>query len=257
MHVVAIHGWKEETQELVQTLAAAAGIMPYEMRQRMIGGGPSVVAGFADPQQARILAAKLNQGGVATLIIDSDAVRSSAGRLVVTRFELKEFSLRVETGDGQSAEIAYGDIKLLLTGTRILGQSETVTVTERKFSLGKTILSGGIPLTKKVERQEEVSSEERENILCLYSGDRPPIVFRQSGMSYDGFGPAMKLTRELNFAYLRSELRRLCPAAGYDDRLLNRLGQVRLLGPAQNPGTSLDLAFEILARSLLRGEISV
>jgi hypothetical protein len=256
MHAVVIHGWKEETTELVQALAVALGIMAYEMRQRMIGGGPAVVACFADPQQARTLSTKLNQSGVATLIIDADAVRSKAGRFVVRRFELKEWSLRIEASDGQCAEIAYGDIDLLLPGTRIHGQSETITVTERKFSLGRTILSGGIPLTKKVERQEELNKEERENILYLYAGERPPVVFSQSGMVYDGLGAAMKLSRELNFAYLTSELRRLCPAAGYDDRLLKRLGQVLLLGPAQNPETNLDLGFEILARSLRRGRIN-
>ena len=242
MHVVVIHGWKEETTELVQALAVALGITAYEMRQRMIGGGPAVVASFADQQQARTLSTKLNQSGIATLIIDADAVRSKAGRFVVRRFELKEWSLRIEANDGQYAEIAYGDIDLLLPGTRILGQSETITVTERKFSLGRTILSGGIPLSKKVERQEEVNKEERENVLYLYAGERQPVVFSQSGMVYDGLGTAMKLSRELNFAYLTSELRRLCPAAGYDDRLLKRLGQVRLLGPAQNPETNLDLA---------------
>lgn len=249
MQVVVIHKWQVETPELVQSLAASLGIMAYEMRQRMIGGGPAVVAGFADRQQARTLAAKLNQNGVATMIIDTDALRSIAGRFVVRRFELNERSLRIEAGDGQRAEIAYGRIDLLLAGTRILGQSETVTVTERKFSLGKTILSGGIPLTKKVERQEEVTTEERDNILCLYAGERPPVVFSQSGMAYDGLGAAMKLTRELNFSFLKSELRRLCPAAGFDDRLINRLAQVRLLGPTLNPETNLDLAFEILART--------
>ena len=59
----------------------------------------------------------------------------------------------------------------------------------------------------------------------------------------------MKLTRELNFAYLISELRRFCPGAKYDDRLLNRVGQVRLLGPTLNPETNLDLAIDILAAS--------
>jgi len=256
MHVVVIHRWQEETTELVQALAVTLRITAYETRQRMIGGGPAVVASFADPQQARTLSAKLNQNGVATLIIDADAVRNKAGRFVVRRFELKEWALRIEAVDGQCAEIAYGDIDLLIPGTRILGQSETITVTERKFSLGRTILSGGIPLTKKVERLEEVNKEERENVLYLYAGERPPVVFSQSGMVYDGLGTAMKMSRELNFAYLTSELRRLCPAAGYDDRLLKRLGQVRLLGPAQNPETNLDLAFEILARSLRRGRIT-
>jgi hypothetical protein len=252
MHVVAIHKWQEETPELVQALAASLGILAYEMRQRMIGGGPAVVACFADQQQARALAVKLNLSGVATLIIDTDALRRAAGRFVVRRFELNEQSLYIEASGGERTEISYGDIDLLLCGTRVHGQPETVTVTERKFSLGKTILSGGIPLTKKVERQEEVTKEERENILYLYAGERPPVVFSQGGISYEGFGAAMKLTRELNFTFLKSELRRLCQAAGFDDRLSNRLGQVRLLGPTLNPETNLDLAFEILARSLRR-----
>jgi hypothetical protein len=39
-----------------------------------------------------------------------------------------------------------------------------------------------------------------------------------------------------------------CPAAVYDDRLLNRAGQTRLLGPLLTPEANLDLAVEILAR---------
>lgn len=256
MHVVVIHGWQEVTTELVQSLAAALGTMPYEIRQRLIGGGPSVVACFADPQQAKAMAEKLSRCGVKPLLVDTDALRGKAGSLFVRRFELKDRCLRIEAGDGQSAEIAYDDIDLLLPATRILGQTETITVTERKLSLGKTILSGGIPMKTKVERQEEVSSEERENILYLYAADHPPIVFSQSRLTYDGFGAAMKLSRELNFAYLKSELRRLCPAADHDDRFLVRLGQVRLLGPTLNPETNLDLAFDILARTLRRGRMT-
>jgi len=256
MHVVAIHGWKDASVELVQTLAASLGITAYEMRQRLIGDGPSVVAAFADQHQARTVAMKLNLAGVATLIVDADALRSKAGRFLVRRFELQERCLRIEDHDGRCAEIAYGDIDLLLPGTRIVEQSEIITVTERKFSLGKTILSGGMPLTKKVERQEEVMREERENILYLYAADHPPVLFSQTGMTYDGFGPAMKLTRELNFAFLKSELRRLCPTAGHDDRLLGRLGQARLLGPGLSPENNLHLAFHILARSLRGGRLT-
>ena len=250
MHVVVIHGWQEETAELAQALAAALGITAFEARQRLIGGGPAVVASFADPHQARALAAKLDQGGIAALVVDAAVVRSGAGHFVVRRFELAERSLRIEAVNGQSADIAYGEINLLLPGTRIVGQTESRTVTERKFSLGRTILSGGIPVSKKVAHQEVVTTEERTRFLFLYAGDRPQVVFSQSGMTYDGFGPAMKMSQELNFTFLTSELRRLSPEAAYDDRLLNRAGQVRILGPAQNPETNLDLAAEILARSL-------
>ncbi|MCJ7663493.1 MAG: hypothetical protein MUO24_04560 [Desulfobacterales bacterium] len=253
MHVVVIHGWKEETTELVQAISSALGIMVFEARQRMIGGGPAVVGSFADPQQALSLAKKLNQNKIATLVVDATAVRSGAGHFIVRRFELNESSMRIETGDRQRAEVPYGEIDLLLPSTSIVEHSETKTVTGRKLSLGKTILSGGIPMSKKVKHQEEVTTEERSKVLYLYAGNRLPIVFSQNGMIYDGLGAAMKLSRELNFTYLISELRRLSPGAVYDDRLRNRVGLVRLLGPTQSPETNLDLAAEILARSLRRG----
>lgn len=256
MHVVVIHGWKEETTELIQALAGILGMTLYEMRQRMIGGGPAVVANFADPHTARTMAERLSETGVATVVVDADAVRSNASRFVVRRFEKKERVVHIEASDGQCADIAYEDVGLLLAGTRIRGESKTITVTERKLSLGRTILSGGIPLTKKVEHEEVVSTEDRDNILCLYAGERSVVVFSQSGLVFDGLGADMKPTRELNFAYLKRELQRLCLAAGHDDRLLNRLGQVRLLGPAQNSEIGLDLAFTILARCLRSGNMT-
>ena len=254
MHVVVIHGWQEETAELARALAVALGITAYEARQRMIGGGPSVVASFADPLKAGALAGHLNQSGIATLVVDATAVRCRAGHFVVRRFELGESTILIESGDGQSDGIAYEEIDLILAATSIAVQTETKTVTERTFSLGKTVLFGGIPLTKKVERQEEVTAEERGKVLYLYAGDLPTIVFSQTGMTYEGLGAAMKPSRELNFAYLTAELRRLGSRAIHDDRLLTRAGQVRLLGPALNPETNLDLAAEILALHFRSGE---
>ena len=153
MHVVVIHGWKEETAELVQAISGVLGITVFEARQRIIGGGPSVVAGFADPQHALVLSEKLNQNGIATMVVDATEIIRRAGYFIVRRFELNESLLRVETSDRQRAEISCSEIDLLLPAMSIVAYSETKTVTERKFSLGKTILSGGIPLSKKVTRR--------------------------------------------------------------------------------------------------------
>jgi hypothetical protein len=249
MHVVVIHGWKAETLELVQALSNALGITAFEARQRLAGSGPAVVAHFADPGQAQALAKQLNQGGIATLIVD-EAECGQGGPFIVRRFELGEAALRIEQAGRQQAEIPYAEVELLLPAASIVEYSEKKTVTGRKFSLGKTIMAGGIPMSKKVERQEEATIEERGKVLYLYAGQRPPIVMSQDRMIYDGLGKAMQLTRELNFGYLIAELRRRCPKAVYDERLRNRAGLVRLLGPALDPETNLDLAVEILARSL-------
>ncbi len=251
MHVIVLYDWKEETTELIRVISDAIGLTAYEVRQRLIGGSPTVVATFADPQQALALEKKLNQIGIATQVMDTEKEPSRAGYVTVRRFELHESSLLIETGNGQRAEIPYREIDILLPGTSSVKHSEKKTVTERKFSLGKTILAGGIPMSKKVKYQKDIATDKVTKVLYLYFSKRmQPIVFNRDGMTYEGLGAAMKTSRELNFAYLISELHRLCPTATYDDRLSKRIGQVRLLGPTLNPETHFDLAMEILARSL-------
>lgn len=252
MFVVAIYGWREETPEITQALAGALGIMVFEARQRLIGGGPSVVASFADHQQARDLAGKVRQVGIKALIVDATTVRLRGCLFIVRRFEFEDRVLKIETHNGQQEILPYAEIALLLTGTSVVGHSETKTIVEKKFSIGKTLLAGGIPMTKKVERQEEVSSEESEQVLYLYAHDRPTAIFSLNGMNYDGFGAEMKLSRKLNFSHLISQLRLHASGTASDDRLLSRVNQVRLLGPAQGREASLDLAAEILAQCLLQ-----
>ncbi len=256
MFVVAIYGWLEETPELEQALAGALGITAYEARQRLIGGGPSVLASFADQQQAREMAGKVSRDGIKALIVDATEVRMRSGFFIVRRFKFEGRVLKIETHNGQRETLPYAEMELLLTGTSVVGYSETKTIVEKKFSMGKTLLFGGIPMTKKVERQEEVSREESEQLLYLYAHDRPTAIFSLNGMNYDGFGAEMKLSRKLNFSHLISQLRQHAPCAAFDDRLLKRVNQTRLLGPAQGREASLDLAAEILARCLLvsRGE---
>jgi hypothetical protein len=253
MFVVAIYGWREETPEIVQALAGALGIIAFEARQRLIGGGPSVVASFADQQQAGILAKKVRDCGIKSLIVDATAVRQRGSALIVRRFRFEESALQIEGHNGRQERLPYAEMRLLITGTSVMSFSETKTVVEKKFSLGKTLLAGGIPMTKKVERQEEVTSEESEHVLYLYVNNRPTAIFSLNGINYDGFGAEMKLSRNLNFSHLVSQLRLHAPGTPFNDRLLVRNSQVRLLGCAQGREASLDLAAEILAQSLLAG----
>jgi hypothetical protein len=120
----------------------------------------------------------------------------------------------------------------------------------RKFSLGKTLLAGGLPMTKQIKTEKIVTVEERDESLWLYTHDRALFIFDRPVMNFDGLGEAMQFTRDLNFAHLKNELKRLAPRAHFDDRLLKRAAMIRLIGPALNPEVDHDLAFEILSRSM-------
>jgi hypothetical protein len=248
MYVVIIHHWQEVTAELAQELAAVLKVTAFDARQRLIGNGPAVVATFAAPDPAQRLVGELQEAGFTGFFVDAAATGAGSSFCIVHRFQLAEAILHIEEVDGRKVRIAFSEVGQLLAATRIIGQAESHTVTERKFSMGKTLMAGGLPMTRKAERRETVSSEERERVLYLGTGSRPWFIFPQSSMVYDGLGARMKPTREMNFNELVAELRRRCPAAAYDDRLLNQAAQAKLLGPLLKPETNLDLAVEILAR---------
>jgi hypothetical protein len=251
MHIVAVHRWQKEEAEVAKIIAETMGSVVFEARQKISGGGPAVLASFADSDQADALTAKLSQNGIPALVIDTAVARSSNQPFHVRRFVLGPQAIQVESFDGESCDIDYSTIDLLLVATCSSGQMQTTTTeTERKFSLGKTLLAGGVPMTKKVMREKIVNSEERDETLWLYAHEKAVVIFDRAVMNYDGLGEAMQLTRDLNFAHLKNELKRLAPQAGYDDRLIKRATLIRLLGSALNPEADLDLAFEVLARSL-------
>jgi len=247
MQIVVIHGWPQNDPTVLQTVADILGLLIYEVRQRMVGEGPVVIARFADRQVAEATRDKLELAGVPTFLMDSD-VRPDT--FLVRHFKFNKKTLQVATSAGEQCEIPFARITHLIAATTVVVPAEAgETVTERKFSLGKTVLSGGIPMTRQVKRQTAGTHEERDEALSLLA-DGQMFLFLRSELNYTGLGAAKQLTRELNFNSLKAEMLRCAPQAVFDDRLCQRAGQVRLLGTSFDPDTHLDLSFEILSRSL-------
>jgi len=255
MYLVIVHNWQQDAAEAAQIIAEALGILVFEARQKITGGNPVTIANFSDRQQAEEMATQLSCNGIPAFTIDTLAIRDNQQLFQVSQFRLKPQMLQVESSDAQQLDIDYAKVELLLMATCSDGQIETMkTTTSRKFSMGKTLLAGGIPMTKKIKKTEISSSEERDKTLWLYSDKREVVIFNRSRLNYVGLGEARKLTRELNFTHLQNELRRLASQADYDERLLKRVGLVNLLGPSLDPETHLNLACEILSQSLRKSE---
>lgn len=251
MYLVAVHGWQKDDAEVAGIIAGILGLIVFEARLKIAGGGPAVVGSFADPQQAEILVSRLVAAEIPALLIDSVTLRQRIPPFTVRRFVLAASGILLQSLDGEERTIDYGAIEKLIVATGTTQAKTTAKVTERKFSLGKTLLAGGIPMSKHVTREEIVANEERDEILRLYTAEAE-VIFNRGALNYDGLGAAMQLSRDLNFVHLRKELQRSAPQAIYDERLLKRANLIRLLGPTLSPEADLDLACEILARALCR-----
>ncbi len=252
MHVVGIYDLSDDRKGRAAALADALRATMYEAssRLRVPGTGPLVTAVLADLQKARDLAGRLNAADFPAVVLTETEIEADSGQLLARRFSLAAHGIEVESGKG-GTEIPYRDIGLILKGTAIAIATSTETAKQQKFSLERAILSGGAMLTKTTKTTQEVKTEEREVFFVLYSVGRPGVMFRENSVAYDSLGPALRHSSSANMAYLISELRGRCPAAGYDERLLTRAAQAALLGPMLRPEGHLAVAKALLAKVLM------
>jgi hypothetical protein len=252
MNIVAIHNLLGKKEMLAEILASALKSAVYEALSRLKapGSGPFVVRTSATIGRAEELIARLRAKGFNAVLLKEDDMESEEARFVVRRFMLNSDALIVESNAGESLDVDYGSIGLLLRGTSIAQTTLTETVKEKKFDPGMALLTGGLKMTKTSEKTLEITTQTREGFLHLYAGEQQTLVFKEGGLAYDCLGSALQPTNQANFSYLITELRRLSPEASYDDRLLSRAGQVQLLGPSLSPEKHLDIATSLLAKLL-------
>lgn len=252
MYVVAIHYAPGAGGALAAPLAEALDMTAYETRARLSDpeGGPAVVARYGEIEPAWACAGRLRANGIPPILLTPDDVETDARRFLVRSFHLGGQALTATSRRGETAEIAYRDLRLFLRGVRIDEQTEVKTTEQRKFSMSRALLTQGLMMTKTVRKTEKVTSSEREEFFHLYTAGRPPLAFRSGALDYRSFGAALQPSVQANFTHLIEEMRRTLPEARYNERLANRQSRQRILGPGLTD-SHLDIAISLLARLLL------
>ncbi|MDX2478811.1 MAG: hypothetical protein QNK24_00585 [Desulfuromusa sp.] len=253
MQIVAIYDVQGDIAHRTQEFAAIFGITPYEARSRvnLPGGGPAIVASFANDGPATSCVEALHGAGFKTICIDSTKLENDQNRFIVQRLTFSAEGLQLLDQVGELLKVNYTDIVLLLRGAGIINSVESEKTTKKKFAVGRALATGGLVMRKKVTSTTTNVNSERQPFCHIYVPDLPTIVLRQSMLDYTALGSECKLSREANFTWICAELRRLCDAACWDDRLQTRPSLAQLLGPVFNPENDLDLAITIVVKSYL------
>jgi hypothetical protein len=255
VYIVAIHYVPGAGDALVRRLAEALDRTLYEARARLSSpeGGPTVVGNFAEIEPAWALAGRLRANEIPPILLMPEDVESDTHRFFVRSFVLGPNSLTVVSRQGQVAELAYETIELILRGVRIRERTERKQNEERKFSPVRAVVTGGMVITKTSRTAEVVTTAEREDFLHLYADGNPAFALRADALNYQSLGPALQPSAMANFETLVDSLRRSLPRARYDERLMNRQGRARVLGPSLTEN-HLDVAVSLLARVLRQGQ---
>lgn len=221
MFVVALTKLSCSLEEAAKDLATPLGFTVYDLRLTFTAGLPAILTITPDKQRALDVLSAARQRGHAALACDLDAVVAHEDMVHMRRFRFDPFGLYCEIHGGE-VHLPYTDI---LCGLRAVHKSSTETTTaktDKAFSLGRTIASGGLMVRKKIVREVSTSSEERESVFYLFRrSGQTPWLLTEGHANYSALGPHMERTQRENFLKTIELVKGACPEASFDDRLMN------------------------------------
>jgi hypothetical protein len=230
--------------------AAQVGNLALADATRMLAGTLPRILLRSMPEGPSLVAA-LEAEGFLAWAADATEVPSDAARVVVRNLDWEPGGFRVTDAKGASHVCPTAAVRLFQRGARTHAATEIVKTKETRFDLGKAVLSGGLLLTKTVEKVKETTTHAKEPFLLVQRGDgQPDLMIYEHRMNYQCLGGEMRHATLANLGLLGSRLQALCPEAPLDDRV-GRPGFVAgLPGLAMDP---VDLGLYLVSEARRRG----
>jgi hypothetical protein len=272
VYIVAITRLGRPLDDGLAELSELLGMQPYDLRLRLAGVPPFVVAAFADAEEARRLMATLRERSHGSVACDVDFIPSSDTMISPRSFELGDHDIAVADPERGPVRIPYAAILALLHAQLEFEGRRTTTTTSRKLSVGRAVMTGGLLISKKVSKEQcDVDNEYEQVLYVIRKNGRDPVVLRQNRLTYSGLGERIGHSSVESFANLVAELRERAPEALYDARLLTRRRRSILEGVQKRQSLAnrnrstreisssnsfeTDLAAHIIAVAHLRGQL--
>jgi hypothetical protein len=246
MKLVALALPPKDAASAVKLLCETAGYAPAEARMRVAGEAPLVVARLEDAP-ADALCDALRRAGLAALAVPARPPADS-DRLVARALRFTSDAVWFTPRMGAELEVPYRSITALLRGLHVSREQGVRTETQRKFSLGKAIITQGFSMTTTEKKEVKFETESADQFLYVYGGAQPVAVY-ESEVGFACLGPDVRPSRIENLNLVSTRIRAKAPGAFFDDRLL-RMGRRTLPFDGGRPA---DVVAELLHQAVDQG----
>jgi hypothetical protein len=218
VHVVAIIKLGPPIEAEAAALAKDLDLTPYEARLMLNGGLPAIVYRTPDAQEAAKLVKSIRARGTAALSCDVATIVGADRMIPMRHFAFEPDALVVTD---RKEKLPYADIVALLRATHRTRTETEAETKNKKFSMGRALLSGGLMLTKTVAKKERSVVSETEHVLYLFrASGAVPWILRERAANYAALGSELAPSSAQNFLTTIRRLRELAPEAAYDESLM-------------------------------------
>jgi hypothetical protein len=213
-------------EELIEKVGAVIGKNLYETRLRLTGKIPKIIANYDTMQRAELAAKSLRELGLVVIVFSDSELRKPPQVYKAHSLKLEEQAIMFCDRSGQARRMEAREAFLILSGRMQTYTEAEVTKTTRKLNVTATLLTGGIPITKKVKEKTISKSYQTESFVRLYdrTSPEPAAEIPQHDFDYSFLGPEMVSSAAANFNIAIRKIREAFPQAIFDDRLTEPFG---------------------------------
>jgi hypothetical protein len=176
---------------------------------------------------------------------DSELRKPSSSTLGAHSLRLAAGEVTFSDKAGEQRTMKAADVLLIIRGTKRMRTVEELTRSKMKFSLPATVLTGGIPIWRRVKEKTQQTSIQSECFVRLYDrlSDQAIVEISQYGFDYSFLGAKMAGSSLINLSATVAELRKMFPRAAFDDTLKEHLGEDM---PFAEPGDEIEINCKLI-----------
>jgi hypothetical protein len=213
-------------QDLVKKVAAVVGKSLYETRFRLTGKVPRIIANCSIREHAELAVKNLRELGLVVFLFTESELRRRWPIFKARNLKFEEQAITFYDKGGESRRMEAGEAFLILSA-RMQAYTDTEQVkTKRTLDVTATLLTGGIPITKRVKEKTTSRSYQSESFVRLYGRMSPELAVQitQHNFDYTFLGTEMVSSAAANFNMAIRKIREAFPQAIFDDGLIQPFG---------------------------------
>jgi len=213
-------------EELIKKVAAIIAKSPYETRLRLKGKIQKKIANYDTMQTAESTALSLRELSLVVIVCTDSELRKYSPGYKAHTLKFEEQAVLFWGRNGRERRVESNEVFLIIGG-RMQTYTETeITTTAKKLNGAATLLTGGIPITKKVKEKKMAKSYQTESFARLYgrTSSEPLVEILQHDFDYSFLESEMVSSSITNFNTTLKKIRDEFPKAIFADRLVEPFG---------------------------------
>jgi hypothetical protein len=231
--------------DLLKKVAFLAGKEIPDARLLLAGEIPRIIASSSDPGKADSIAQSLRDAGLVAFVCRDSELRTHSTSFVAHTARSGEREVTFGDRRGGEIRVEADDAFLIIRGRIQSTTQEKTSTTKMKLNVPATVLTGGIPIMRRVTQKTTKESFQAEGFVRVFDKRSfdPRVEMFQSHVDYAFLGPELTPSTPENFNIAVTKLREWFALAIFDERLIRHH---KTDVPSAGPGEALEISCKLI-----------